>query len=205
METGGQKVATLCKLLRDETLEPAKREAERIIAESRKEAERIVHEAEGRATEIIAKARRTVEQEKRVMISALQQAGRQSLEALRQDLEAKLFSPELGRLVDKEMGGAEQVGKLVTAIVGALEKEGTATNLEVLVPKTVDAKAVAATLAQQMTSRLKGGSVTVGEFFGGAQVKLLDKKMTIDISDGALKGLLTRFVRKDFRKTVFGE
>lgn len=205
METGGQKVATLCKLLREETLEPAKQEAEKIIETANSQAERIIRDAEARSQEILVKARRQMEQEKRVMLSALQQAGRQSLEALRQDLEDKLFSTELSRVVDKEAGDTAQVAKLLTAIVSALDKEGTATNLEVLVPKTIDAKAFATTLAQQITAKLKGGTVTIGEFFGGAQVKLLDKKMTIDISDKALKELLTRFVRKDFRKTLFGE
>jgi len=96
------------------------------------------------------------------------------------------------------------VAALVEAIIGALDKEGMAADFEVLVPKTVMAKDVMGELSDAIIKRLKDRPLQVGQFFGGAQVKLLDKKMTIDISDGALKELLTGYVRKDFRLKIFG-
>jgi V/A-type H+-transporting ATPase subunit E len=45
----------------------------------------------------------------------------------------------------------------------------------------------------------------VGSFKGGAQLQWHDRKLTLDMSDDALKELLSTYVRKDFRKMLFGE
>ena len=52
---------------------------------------------------------------------------------------------------------------------------------------------------------LKERSVVLSDLAGGIQLKLHDKKMTIDLSDEALKELLATYIaRKDFRKLLFG-
>ena len=205
LKTGDEKVSTICKLLRQETLEPAKREAAEIIDQAKAEAARIVKEAEAQSEQIIARGHEKIEQERSVLQSALEQAGRQSLEVLRQDIEKHLFNEELSGLVAGGTSEPKVIAKLVDAIVNALDKQGMAADLEVLVPKSVAAKDVLAELSDAIVKRLKDRPLAVGQFFGGAQVKLVDKKMTIDISDAALRELLTGYVRKDFRLKIFGE
>ena len=60
-----------------------------------------------------------------------------------------------------------------------------------------------ALLLENVRSKLKGQTVTVGSFVGGAQIKIEGKRMTIDITDKALSELLASYVRKDFRKILF--
>ena len=52
--------------------------------------------------------------------------------------------------------------------------------------------------------KLKEHSVVLGDFDGGVKVKYVDKNLTIDVSDETLMDLISRYVRKDFRKLIFG-
>ena len=75
--------------------------------------------------------------------------------------------------------------------------------MSAIIPQSVSAKEVNRFLGEGILNRLKEKSVELGEFAGGAQVKLHDKKMTIDITDKSLMELLSGYVRKDFRKLLF--
>lgn len=204
LDKGKEKLDKICKVLREETLEPAKEEARRIVAEAEKEAEQIRKAAEKAAEELIQKARDKGQQERNVIETSLRQAGKQALEALRQDVEGKLFNTELNHLVKEGAKDSQLVAKLIASIVSALEKEGSRADLTALVPASVPAKEVNAFLGDAVVSRLREGGVAVGNFSGGAQVRLNAEKMTIDVSDQALKELLSQYVRKDFRKLLFG-
>lgn len=204
LEKGQDKIKKICSVLRDETLEPAKKRAEEIINDGKRQAEEIIAEAEKQAAKIIADARAAVEQERNVFHSSLQQAAKQSVEALRQSIERKFFNEHLQTIVEKNASGPDLVAKLVNAIVKALEKEGLSTDLTALVPSTLSPKEVNELLLQDVLKALKEHSVAIGGFAAGAQVRLDNKKMTIDITEQALKELLSGYVvRKDFRKMIF--
>ncbi|SCA62782.1 V-type ATP synthase subunit E [Chlamydiales bacterium SCGC AG-110-P3] len=205
LDQGKDKVAQICDALRRETLEPAKREAKEIVSAATKEADRIVKEAEKEAVGIIERGREELKKERSVFASSLEQGAKQSLQALRQDIERKLFSDELQGLVTKGASEPKVVAALVKAIVEALEKDGLEADLTAVVPKSVSVKSVLEDLGAAIAQKLGAGGVQVGMFAGGAQVRLEGKKMTIDITDSALKELLARYVRKDFRTAIFGE
>lgn len=205
LEKGQDKIKRICDELRRETLEPAQHEAQRIIQAAEAEAERIVAEANKEADRVMQQAKRAMEQERNVLQSSLSQACKQSVEALRQDIEQRLFSDELGSLVQGGTSGPMLVAKLVTSIVQAIEKEGVSADLTALVPQSVPPQEVNQALGENIRKRLRDHGVQVGRFHGGAQIRLNDKKMTIDISDMALKDLLASYVRKDFRNLIFGQ
>lgn len=203
LEKGKDKVKEICDELRRETLEPAQEEAKRIIADAENERERIIQLAQREAETIIAHTRTQVDKERHIFNSSLEQASKQSLEALRQSIEHQLFHPEIADTLDKRMADPEIISKLVGAIITALEKDGLEANIQALIPKTASPEKINALLAKQLLDRLKEHSVKVGEFAGGVQVKLVDKKMTIDMSSQALVELLTRYLRDDFRQLFF--
>ncbi len=203
LEKGKDKVREICDALRRETLEPAQEEANRIIADAKAERDRIVQHAEREAESVLEAARSQIEKERLVFKSSMDQASKQSLEALRQSVEHQLFHPEVAENIDKRMADSEIVAKLIQAIVKSVEKEGLQTDMVALIPKTVSAEKVNALLAKQILDKLKDHAVKLGEFTGGAQVKLVGKKMTIDISSQALVELLTRYLRDDFRQLFF--
>lgn len=203
LEKGQEKIKKISDQLRRETLEPAQEEARKIIEEAKIRADEIIAEAEKQTEVIFAEARKAIEQERNVFESSLQQATKQSLESLRQSIEHRLFNEQLHQIISKQASEPNVIAKLITAIINAIEKEGLSADLAAIVPKHVSAKEVNHLLTEEVLKKLKEHSVVLGDFAGGIQIKLLDKNLMIDISDEALKDLVSHYVRKDFRKLIF--
>ena len=203
-ESGQNKVEQICQILRHEAIEPAKQEAQVIIDSANLEGQRIIQEAERKAEQIIEQGLNKIEQEKSVFQSSMSQASKQSLEALRQSIEKNLFNVELSSIIEKNTADPKVIAQLINAICNAIEKEGISSNLLAIIPKQVPPQAVVSLLLDNVVKRLKDHTVSLGDFAGGAQVKIVDKRMTIDLTDQALKELITNYIRKDFRKLIFG-
>ncbi len=204
LDKGEDKIQKICDALRAETLEPAKAEAVEIVNDAKSRAEQVLADAREEAEKILENARKAMEQERNVFYSSLEQASKQSIEELRQTIEQKLFRNELQELVDKQTQDPKVIAGLITAMIKGIEKEGIHTELSAIITENVKPEQVNALLVEGILAKLKEGGVTVGEFAGGAQVKLHEKKMTIDITDQSLIDLLSGYVRKDFRKFIFG-
>ena len=197
------KVKQICDALRVETLEPAKQEAERIIAEASSKAKKIVDEARTQSEKLVSDARVQIEKEKQNADSSMKMAAKQSIESLKEKVEKEFFNRELSGLIDTKMQDSSVVTKLIEAVVGAIEKEGIEADLEALVPKSLSVDEINQALSKAILDRLKSVSVMLGEMDGGAQVKLVDQHMTLDISNEALRELLARYIRDDFRQLIF--
>lgn len=203
LETGKDKIKQICDILKNETLQPAKKEAEQIVEGAQQEAHQIIRDAEAKAEEIFAAGKAKMEKEKKLFHASMEQARNQGLEALRQDIESKLFDAHLSEWIAKSTATKEVSAKLVDALVEAVKKEGTSADFSAVVPAQVPADQVNAVLVKDVIDSLKEKSVVVGEFIGGVQLKLHDKKLTLDMSEAALKELLSRYIRKDFRELLF--
>lgn len=204
LEKGQDKIQKICDKLRRQTLEPAEEEAQQIVEEAKKKADNIKAEAERHIEQLHKQAHAQIEQERNVFNSALQQAAKQTIEGLRQEIEHKFFNEELQNILEKQLSDPKIIAELVNGIVKAIENEGLSTDLTAIIPRLISADDIHALLIESVRKRLKGKPLEIGNFAGGAQVKLLGKKMTIDLSDQALKELLAQYMRKDFRKLIFG-
>lgn len=205
LETGFDKVQKICDVLRQETLEPAKQEAQKIIAEAKREAEQILQDAHHQGEKMMADVRRVLEQERNVFQSSLSQAEKQSLERLRQAIDHQLFDEELHHFVTQYTADPHVIAKLIESIVRAIEKEGLSADLSAIIPASVSVKEVNALLASNILNKLKEKSVVLGEISGGVKIRLENKKMTLDISNAEIESLLKRHLRKDFRSRMFGK
>jgi V/A-type H+/Na+-transporting ATPase subunit E len=203
LESSEEKLQKICDVLRRETLEPAKMEGQRIIAEANDRAEQIIQEAQRRSEEIISQTQRNIEQEQRIFKSSLEQATKQSLESLRQSIEQKLFNQELYDQIMKATSDPNIVSNLISSLINAIDQEGQTVEISAFIPKTVSAKEINQLLGQAILNKLKEKSVVVGDFSGGARVKLANKHVTLDITDKDIAELLSRYVRKDFRNLIF--
>jgi V/A-type H+/Na+-transporting ATPase subunit E len=204
LEKGQDKIKKICEVLRDETIDPAKRQGEELIQEAQKKAEKIIAEGQKAVAKMHENAKVEIENIKNAFDASLSQAAKQSLEALKQAVEQHFFNKSLSTIIEKKSADPQLVASLINAIVQALQKEGLSANLNAIIPETINPDDVNTLLLNDVTNALKGGTVEIGSFAGGAQIKLSDKKMTIDISDKALKDILSNYVvRKEFRKIVF--
>ncbi|MCB1114560.1 MAG: V-type ATP synthase subunit E [Chlamydiia bacterium] len=204
LKSASDKIQEICDTIKEESLKPAKEEAKRLIEEAEKEARRIKHEAEKEAEKLLEETQKTIKQERNVFHSSLQQAAKQAVEGLRQAVTKNLFNRELSAMIEKSASDKDTVAKLIEAIVEALKKEGMEANLSAYIPQKVSPEEVNKSLSKSVLEKLSNQTVNVGEFKGGAQVKVVGKNLTIDISDSALKELFSKYLKKpEFRELIF--
>ncbi|MBI3211110.1 MAG: V-type ATP synthase subunit E [Simkania negevensis] len=202
-DTGEEKVKKICEVIKEETLEPAKKEAQVILAKAQEEASRLIRQAHKEVERIAQDEKKRLEEDRSIFESSIHLACKKTLETLRQEIEEKLFNEELSHLFKKEMQNPHLIADLINAVVQGLEREGIDANLQAIIPSKVSAKEVNARLAQGILDRLTAKSVQLGEITGGAEVKVVDQHMTLEVSDEALKHLVASYVRDDFRSIVF--
>lgn len=203
LETGKDKIKKICEILKAETLDPAKEEALHIIEQARQEANEIIKLAEKKSQEIIHNGRLTIEKEKAVFKTSLAQASKQGIEALKQEVEENLFKKELGAWIDQELADSHVIGKVLTALIDALEKEGLEANFSAVLPKTASQEEIFKAIGKRVQEKLQKGQVTIGDFFGGAQVNWRERSITLDMSSEAIKELLGKYIGKTFRQYLF--
>lgn len=205
LKEGQDKLREICDALKKDTLEPAREEAVRIINEAEERAQEIIEKGKQQAEKIIEDARESMKRERNVFDSSLAQATKLALESLRQAVERKLFNEQLTDALDKPLTNPSVIADLITGLIKAIEKEGLSTDLSAAIPKIVSVDAVNALLLKELLTKLREKSVVLGPFGGGVAIKLHDKKIVVDMTDATLKELLANYIRKDFRKLIFGE
>lgn len=204
IDTGREKVKKICDVLRKDTIEPAKQEADEIISQAKLQAVEIVELAKAEAEKIKSDASREIEKQKAVFSSSLGQAGKQSLEALKNEIESKLFDPALSQLLNHPLTDEKVIVNLIGAVISALKKEGMDADLDVCIPAVLSVKEINDQLIKQVGENLKSSTISLGDMQGGITVKLTKENITIDITDQALQEWVSKYVRQDFRKILFG-
>ncbi len=205
LETGKDKIQKICDALKKETLEPAKQEAREIVENAHMQSSEIVAEAKAKAAALIELAEKEMEEKKRVFHASLNLACRQGIEELKQKIEKDLFNQELTSLIRKEMTDPKVIAHLLNSLMRAIEEKGIEEEFIASIPKGIPPRAINDLLAERVLSRLENQTVVASEIAGGVMVQLKGQKITIDISDAALKELVGRYIRKDLRDLVFNE
>lgn len=204
VEKGKDKVKKICEALRKQTLEPAMEEAERIIADARVKADQIILEAEGKAEKLNVAAEREIDKRKTVFEATMQQGARQAIETLKQQIEERLLNQHLGKLLSAKLNEPEVLAKLISALVKGIEQEGIEGNLSAYVSSQIEPRAINELLTKQLLEQLREKSVSLGSMKAGVELKLHNQKITLDLTDEALKELVGGFIRKDLREFLFG-
>jgi V/A-type H+/Na+-transporting ATPase subunit E len=203
LENGHEVIKRICDDLKNEALVPAKLEAKEIIAKATQSAEQILGEAKDQAKKIVEEARKSMELERNIFQTTLEQAAKKCLEALRQNIEHHFFNEELQQLIIQQSSGEEILTKLINAIVAGIEKEGISKDFTVFIPACCSAEELVKNLLPTIVEKLDGRSLVNGTFGGGVQVKLHDKKLTLVLTDKEIGEYLRPYVRKDFHKYVY--
>lgn len=203
LETGKDKIQKICDAIRSETLDPAKQEAREIVENAHLKAAEIVKEAESKALELKRDAEKEIDEKRKVFQSSLNLACRQGIETLKQKIEQQLFSKQLSEVVGKEMVRPDIIAELIQGFMRSLEEQGIEEDFEAVIPKGVTPRAINVLLADRVLDRLKGQSVSVGDFQGGVKLQMKGRDITIDISDAVVRELIANYIRRDLRDLVF--
>lgn len=201
LESGEDRVKELCEILRAETIQPAKEEAARIISEAKKEAEAIVAKSNEDAEEIMQNLKKELEKMQSVSEASLELAIKQSLSRLKQSV-AELFTEELFNLADATMNDTDILAKVVNALVTAVEKDGLNTDLKLVIATNVSKDELIGKLADHVRKKIAKESVEIGNFKAGCVLKLVDKKMAIEMTSKAIVELILAYISDDLSEKL---
>ncbi|HEY4255382.1 MAG TPA: hypothetical protein VGM34_03440 [Chlamydiales bacterium] len=203
LETGKEKIQKICDAIRKETLDPAKQEAREIVENAHLQAAQILREAKEKEELLKKETEKEIAEKRRTFQSSLQLSCRQGLEAFKQKIEQELFNRELSSLVDHEMAKPQLIAQIVEGFIRTLEQQGIDEDFDILIPKQITPRSINTLLSSSILKRLKESSVQIGDFHGGAQIRLKDRKLTIDFSEAFVKELIGSYIRRDFRDLLF--
>jgi V/A-type H+-transporting ATPase subunit E len=203
IETGKDKVRKITEALRKETLEPAMNEAGDIVRQAREEADKIIQGAKKEAESLFQQGREKLDRERTIFQSALVQASKQIVQLIKQEFEEKIFNKELGKQIVQNLQNPRGLADLITVLVKSLEKEGLDADFSVYISAAIPARDVNALLAKEILEKLKEKSVLLSPMGGGIELKLHKENLILDLSDTAIKELISNYIRKDFRELFF--
>ena len=214
-------VDALISRLREEGVAAGQSEAEKIVTAAEAKAKKIVQKAE-------AKAQKTVEQASKEA-DALKTAGEDALKvAMRDtvlDMKSRLmqrFRGDVKRLVSHHLEDEELCKQMVLEVAGRVAGQanmGAKEPLDVILPETV----VGLEELRQQPDELEHGKLTkfvlglTGEMLRqgvtfsasgdpqtGIRIHLVDKEITLDLTDAAVAGLLLEHLQPRFRAILEG-
>ena len=199
------RLAKICETIRQEALLPGQLQAKKIEETARHDAEHILKKAKEEAKAILDAAYKEVARHKQIVESSLEQASRQVIDHLKENIEQKMFQPELLSWVQAQMNTPEATNKLVDVLVDAISREGTATDLAIELPKKLSGNAIIAQLTDKFTKELGKNPIQFGSLSGGVLLKLQKGRVQIEVTDTVITELLSSYLRKDFRRYIFGQ
>ena len=203
LDRGEDKIQQICDSIRSETLLPAQERAKKIVENANIQADIIIKKAHKEKERLLHTAKKDIEKERKIFDSSLNLATRQALEVLKQKIEKELFSKNLKNYLVKETKDPKIIANLINALIKTIEEYGIDSDVSAYVPREVDLKSINSLLLKETIDKLKEKEVIIGDFDGGIKLKLIDQEITIDISDDALKVLVSDHIRSDFRKLIF--
>ena len=145
--SGDERLAAICQTIRNETLEPAQRDAESIRQGAEREAAKIRAEARQQADLLLHETRKKLIEEKQAFEASLQQACKQTTDLLRQRIEKSLFRPMLDEWLEKEFASEEKTALLINVLIEYIKKQGFEGDLSCWIGSHLDKEKVVKHLA----------------------------------------------------------
>jgi V/A-type H+-transporting ATPase subunit E len=194
----------ILSLIEQETLDPAKQEADRIIGDAKGRAEDIVNQALKEKERILQHGRESIAREKETALASLRQAAKEGIQSLQQEVQEKFFEKQLDTFLDKKMQEEGIIEKIIDSLLDALKKEGLNSRFTLILPEAISSKKLSEMVVRHSLSTLESDAKT-GDLSGGVQVKLKDKHISLDFSSQAIFDLLVSYIRRDLREILFGK
>ncbi len=224
-KTGPRKTAAgveaLIERLRQDGVAAGRSEAERLVADAQVEARRILEEAEAEADRRIEAARKEGESLRRAGEDALRAAARDTVLDLKERLSQR-FAEEVAKTVSGALIDEGLLEKLILAVAGRAREEGQvdkSAEVEVVLPRS----AVGLDDLRRKPEELRKGTLThfvaalaaemlrEGVSFGradddahGIRLALLDRGVSIDLTDRAVAEALMVHLQPRFRALLEG-
>lgn len=203
LESSDDKIKQICDEISIKTIRPAKIQAKEILEDAKLKAQGIIDEANEQKEQLLKEAANEVMQKNNVANASLNMAIKQSIAKLKQQIVEKLFSKELETLLQNTMNNETIVAQIIEVMLTAINKQGVDANLGAALSSGVDKQKVYAALSSSVKDRLDEQNIVIGSFKAGAQVVIREKNLCLDLSDDAVKELLSEYVLDDLKEKIF--
>ena len=220
-ETISSGVDALISRLREEGVNAGQTEAEKLVAAAEAKAKKIVQKAETKAQKTIEEASKEAEEFKKAGEDALKVAMRDAALDMKSRLMQR-FRGDVKRLVSDQLQDKEFCKQMILEVVGRIAGQAKIDPdepVDVILPETV----VGLEELRQQPDELEHGKLTKfvlgqtdemlreGLTFSaasdpqtGIRVHLVDKEITVDLTDAAVAGLLLEHLQPRFRAILEG-
>lgn len=196
------KVEKICEAITKETLEPAKKQAKEVVEKAKQEALNIVEDAKKQAQATFEEAKQKMQQERSAQETSLKLAVNKSIDKLKYAVEQELFSKAVDSAVTGPLKDSKLVAKIIESMVEAIKSEGIDSDLQLVLSDSGLKSDLSKLVKAEVWKRLEKSGVALGNIKGGVQVKIVDKDLTLDMSQEAIAGLLASFVRDEVRALI---
>lgn len=204
-------VKDLIERIRDEGVQAARNEADRIINEAKAQAARIVAEAKNEAAAIKKDAESTLQREQQATIEALRIAARDTGLELRAAVMAA-FEEHVRRLVSDVASDGSVLRDIILILAGrAADDFIKDKNAAILVPRHLADEPspeleefLHSTAVALSADVLRNGIELIpsNEFHAGARVRLVDDDLEIDLSDEAVSEMMLKLLLPRYRRIL---
>lgn len=212
-------VEELISRLREEGVEQGRSQSQQLISEAQTRADAILTDAQQEAAQILEKARKESDNLKASGRQALELAFRDSVLALKTQLMQR-FTGEVRRLVGGELEKLELLEKMILEVAGRARPDvDAAKDVELLLPRRVSGYAELSQNPEELeqgvlthfirlnTQQLLRDGVSFGvakDQDGGLRLRLVDRGVVLDLSDGAIAEALLQHLQPRFRALLEG-
>lgn len=204
-------VQDLIERIRDQGVQAAQTEADRLLSEARQKASEIVAGAKAEAEAERTKARNEIESNRTASLDALQLAARDTVLDLKARVVAR-FEEFVKRLVVSATRDEQLVRSIVLVLAGrAAEEFIQDKEIEVRISRALLGEATLQEEGKQAILALSSDMLREGielipahEVEGGARVRLVQDKLEVDLSDRAVARLISQRMVPRFKAILEG-
>ena len=204
-------VQSLIERIRDEAIQAAQTEADRLLADARQQAAEIVAEAKSEADAKRAKASAEIEADRTAALDAGRLAFRDSVLELKAGIISRL-EQFVRRLVVSATHDEQLIRNIVLVLAGrAAEEFIQDKDIEVRISKALLGEATLNEEGNQAILAISSDMLREGieiipddEVTGGARVRLIEDKLEVDLSDRAVARLISQRMVPRFKAILEG-
>lgn len=193
----GTDVAAFAKQLKEDGIEAAKKEGEKIIAEARKQAEKIIHDGKLEIEKFEKEAQERIDQHKQRSEAEMQLVARDLINGVRKQIE-EAASSLLRVKVAEGLNDQEVIKSAISELVKTIDKghdwevslgEKIAKPLASVVPALFAAKDAKVTLSNSLKK-------------AGFEIKKVDGGEVIEVTEESVTAAFSNFLSPELKKLV---
>jgi V/A-type H+-transporting ATPase subunit E len=201
------KLQELTDKLYVEGLSKGKQEAEEMVAKAGKEAAEIISKAKDEYSKIISKANKDAEDIRLKMEMEIKMASRQSLTALKNQIENSIVANGFNKPVSEITDKVSFLKSLIEAAIASFNpKSGDSVSLSLLLPES-KRNELDSFLKSEVISQLKGGINIVfdNKITTGFKIGPKEEGYHISFTDKDLQQLFSEYLKPKTREFLFAE